>query len=54
MGIAYLAPKIWNMVPSELRETSSRSSFKKAIKEWYPSNCSCRLCKRHLGNIGFI
>ena len=43
-GIAYLGPKIWNMVPSELKEMSSISSFKKAIKEWYPSNCSSSLC----------
>ena len=53
-GIAYLGPKIWNMVPSELKEMSSISSFKKAIKEWYPSNSPCRLCKRYLENTGFI
>ena len=53
-SIAYLGPKIWNMVPSELKEMSSISSFKKAIKEWYPSNHPGRLCKRYLENIGFI
>ena len=41
-SIAYLGPKIRNMVPSELKEISSISSFKKAIKEWYPSNCQCQ------------
>ena len=41
-SIAYLGPKIRNMVPSELKEISSISSFKKAIKEWYPSNCPCQ------------
>ena len=45
-SIAYLGPKIWNMVSSELKEMSSISSFKKAIKAWYPINCPCRLCKR--------
>ena len=53
-SIAYLGTKIWNMVPSELKEMSSISYFKKAIKEWYPSNCPRRLCKRYLENIGFI
>ena len=53
-SIAYVGPKIWGMVPSELKEMSSISSFKKEIKEWHPSNCPCRLCKRYLGNIGFI
>ena len=37
-SIAYLGPKIWNMVPSELKEMSSISSFKKAMV-LYPSNC---------------
>ena len=32
-SIAYLGPKIWDMVRGELREMSSKSSFKKAIKE---------------------
>ena len=40
------------MVPDELKEMSSISSFKKATKEWYPRNC--RLCKRYIGTIGFI
>ena len=53
-SIAYLGTKIWNMVPSELKEMSSISYFKKAIKEWYPNNCPRRLCKRYLGNISFI
>ena len=52
--IAYLGPKIWNMVSSELKEMSSISYFKKAIKEWYPSNCPYTLCKKYLANIAFI
>ena len=32
-SIACLGPKIWNMVPSELKKVPSTSSYKKAIKE---------------------
>ena len=53
-SVACLGLKIRNMVPSESNEMSSISSFKKVIKDWYPSNCPCRLWKRYLGNIGFI
>ena len=35
-SIACLGPKIWSKVPSELKEMSSISSFKKAIKKWHP------------------
>ena len=53
-SIACLGAKIWNMVSSKLKEISSISSFKKAIKEWYPRNCLCRLCKSYWGSTGFI
>ena len=33
------------MVPSELKEISSKSSFKKEINEWYSKNFPFRLCK---------
>ena len=53
-SIAFLGPKIWHMVPSDLKDIPSLSAFKKAIKEWRPVNCPCRLCKRYVGNIGFL
>ena len=53
-SVAFLGPKIRNMVPSKLKEISSMSCFKQAIKEWYARNCPCRLCRRYLGNIKHI
>ena len=50
-SIACLGPKIWDMAPSELKEMSSISSFKKAIMVWYPRNCLCRLCKAGFPNM---
>ena len=49
-----LGPKIWNMVPNEVRESSSLSMFKARIKKWKPSNCPCRLCLTYIPNLGFI
>ena len=46
--------KFGTLVPSEVKEVSSINSFKKSIKDWYPSNCPCRLCKTDLANISFI
>ena len=50
-SITYLWSKIWYMVLDELKEMSSISSFKKAIKKWYPRNCW--LCKRLSRNYWF-
>ena len=53
-SISYLGPLIWQLVPSELKDLNTTSSFKAAIKKWKPSNCPCRLCKTYIGNVGFI
>ena len=52
--ISYLGPKIWDIVPLELRELISVVDFKKGIKEWKPENCPCRLCKKYVSNLEFI
>ena len=53
-SISCLGPKIWDIVPSELKEAQSFNSFKKSIRKWIPENCPCRLCKRYVDGIGFM
>ena len=52
--MSYLGPKIWNMVPEEMKQKSSLFAFKREIKQWVLDNCPCRICKNYLPNIGFI
>ena len=52
--ISYLGPKIWSMVPVEMKQRSSLSSFKGEIKKWIPENCPYRICKKYLPGVGFI
>ena len=35
-SISNLGPKIWDLVPSNLKEISELDKFKKAIKQWKP------------------
>ena len=49
-----LAPKIWNIVPDEIKKSPNLSIFKNKIKKWKPSECPCRLCKRFVKDLGFI
>ena len=44
-SLAYLAPKIWELVPNEMKNLESLTTFKTAIKKWKATNCPCRLCK---------
>ena len=48
-------PIVWdNMLPKKLKDCSSLSEFKNAIKSWIPENCHCRLCKEFVQGLGFV
>ena len=47
-------PKIWNILPTELKRIVSPSLFTKKIREWLPKKCPCRLCKTYVENAGFV
>ena len=39
-----LGPKIWNKLPTHLKEVSSLSIFKQLIKTWSGPECACSSC----------
>ena len=52
--LSHLAPKIWELVPVEIKNVDSVASFKRAIKKWKPINCPCRLCRTYVFQVGFV
>ena len=53
-SIRYIAPKIWEMIPIEIRNIKTLNGFKKSIRSWRLRDCPCRLCKQYIANVGFI
>ena len=51
--ISSLAPKLRELIPSEMKSAKSLNIFKEKIKSWTTDKCPCRLCKTYVGNIGF-
>ena len=49
-----LGPKIWELVPKNLKNASSLPIFKDNIGKFKFNNCPCRLCKEFIPNLGFI
>ena len=49
-----LGPKIWDIIPENIKESIHLSEFKRRIKHWIPVNCPCRLCKQYVAGLGFI
>ena len=48
------APRIWELVPTELKGIENIDKFKAAIKKWQPNDCPCRLCKDYDAGVGFV
>ena len=42
-SLSHLKPKFWEFKPSDMKNLSSLTAFKKAIKKWKPHACRCRL-----------
>ena len=52
--IRNMGPKTWDLVPTEIKELNSLLEFKQRIKRWKPNECTCRLCKIYIHNLGFL
>ena len=53
-SISSLTPKIWEILPNEIKDSDTLQIFKAKIKKWVPIECPCRLCKIYLPQVGFI
>ena len=52
--LAYLGPKIWEMIPLNIRSLRSLSLFKAAIRTYIFLECPCRICKIYIPQVGFV
>ena len=53
-SISFLGPKIWNILPDEIKQQTSLNSFKKSVKKWKPQDCPYRLCKVYVNGVSFL
>ena len=54
-SLRYFGPLVWDyMLLEELKAITTIEKFKTEVKKWLPENCSCRLCKTYISQIGFV
>ena len=53
-SVSFLGPKLWDLIPRDIKISQSLSIFKRKIKKWVLLQCPCRLCKIYLQQVGFI
>ena len=52
--IPFKSPKIWELLPSSIKDSENLDIFKSNIKSWKPENCPCRLCRLYIADVEFI
>ena len=52
--ISSLGPKMWDILPAQLKRIVSPTLFKKKTLEWAPENCPWRLCQTYVQNLGLL
>ena len=52
-ALRYLGPKIWNIVPFEIKNSETLVQFKPKIKSWKPTH-PCNLCQPYFQRLGYI
>ena len=53
-GLNSLPSKVWNIVPSDIKNASNLHIFKNKIRKWKPKECHCDLRRPYFSNLGFI
>ena len=53
-SIQFLGPKIWELIPNDIKCFENLRNFKTAIKKWKPTSYPCRIRKTYLHGVGFL
>ena len=53
-SVSNLGVKLWNLLPREIKNSSSLTVFKNKNRKWTPEKCPCKLCQTYIKNIGYI
>ena len=49
-----LAPKVWQILPYEIKDLDTLQIVEGKIKRWVSVECPCRLCPCGLTQVGFM
>ena len=52
-ALQYFGSKIWNILPSGIKNSRTLREFSKKVKSWIPRNCRCRICENYIYQVGF-
>ena len=52
--LQYIGPKISDILPKNVKNSTNLEMFKRNIKKWIPTKCPCRLSRPYIPGLGII
>ena len=52
--VRFRAWKTWDLAPKEIQQSRNLLEFKRRIKSWVPSGCTCNICKTYIAGVGYM
>ena len=49
-----IGPKLWDNVPTEIKNSKYLEEFKTRIMSWVPKNCPCKIWKLFIKHEGYL
>ena len=53
-SVRYKGPQLGQTLPLTIRNSENLCQFKNEIKHWFEENCTCRLCRIFIPNLGYL
>ena len=53
-SLGYMAAKVWDMVPNDMKNVNDIETLKSNIRKWKPVNCHCKPCPDYVSCVGYI
>ena len=53
-SLSSLAPNLWDFLPNSIKSSAFLKEVKTKTNTWAFEPCSCRICKKYVGRVGFI
>ena len=53
-SMRYLGPKVWNIMPPDIRNPGNNEEFTRKIKCWTPKSCPCKLCLNYIPHAVYV
>ena len=52
-ALRYFGPKIWNILPSDIKNSGTLKELSKKVESQITQNCPCRIRENYIYQVGF-